>query len=166
MDRFVTTGMGEASLILGITVTRDYDKGTLTSSQSAYLQNILERFGMLKGNTVHTPGYGPELSNEHQEDKRLGAREIKLYQTIVRSLLYLAQVIRYRICCAVNQLARARSKPSAVRMTTAKQLLRYLKGLPDLAITYKRDRSPSPVTQTPPSRRTRATASQQRATCS
>ena len=89
-------------------------------------------------NTVNTPGYGPELFDEQPEEKQLGSRNIKLYQAIVGSLLYFAQFTRYDICYAVNQLTRSCSKPSMAHMTAAKHLLRYLKGLPDLAITYKK----------------------------
>ena len=58
-------------------------------------------------NTVNTPGYGPELSNEQLEETLVGARDIELYQAIVGSLLYIAQVTRYRTCHATNQLTRA-----------------------------------------------------------
>ena len=38
-DRFAMTDMGEISLVLGMTATGDFDKGTLTTSQEDYLQN-------------------------------------------------------------------------------------------------------------------------------
>ena len=37
MDLFAMTDMDEVSLILGMSVSRDYDKGTLTISQADYL---------------------------------------------------------------------------------------------------------------------------------
>ena len=51
--------------------------------------------------------------------------------------MYLGQVTRYDILYAVNQLARAMSKPSKAHMAAAKHLLRYLAGTVDFAITYK-----------------------------
>ena len=84
------------------------------------------------------PGYGPELSNEKSEEKLLSARGIKLYQAIVGSLLYLAKATRYGICYTVHQLLCMCSKPSTAHVTAAKHMPRYLKGLPDLAITYKK----------------------------
>ena len=54
MDRFAITDTGEVSLILGMSISRDYDKGTLTMSQADYLHNVLERFGMLECNSQHT----------------------------------------------------------------------------------------------------------------
>ena len=123
---FEMTDMGEVSRILGMKVTRDYDEGTLAITQTAYVDNILKRFGMQDANAAHTPGYGPELSAEQPEDKLLGAEAMKLYQSITGSLLYLAQCTRYDLCYAVNQLTRACSKPAEINMTAAKHALRYL----------------------------------------
>ena len=86
---------------------------------------------------AHT-GYGQELSSEQPEDKLLGAQGIKLYQSITGSLLYLAQCTRYDLCYAVNQLTRACNRPAEVHMTAAKHVLRYLRGTPDLPITYRK----------------------------
>ena len=138
MDRFAMTDMGEVSLILAMNVTRSYEEGTLTSTQKYYVQNILDRYGMQDCNSVHTPGYGPELSEEQPKVKLLGAQGVKLYQAIMGSVLYLAQVTRYDICYAVNQLTRASSKAAMIHKTAAKHLLRYLKGSPDLSIIYKK----------------------------
>ena len=53
--------------------------------------------------------------------------------------MYLGEVTRYDIGYAVNQLARAISKPSKARMAAAKQLPSYLAGTTNYhAITYKR----------------------------
>ena len=50
----------------------------------------------------------------------------------------LGQVTRYDIGYAVNQLARAISKPSKAHMAVAKHLLRYLAGTTTFVVTYKR----------------------------
>ena len=97
-ERFEMTDMQEVSRILGMVVTRDYDEGTLAITQTAYVENILERFGMQDAKAAHTPGYGPELSAEQPEDKLLGAEATKLYKVITGSLLYLAQCTRYDLC--------------------------------------------------------------------
>ena len=119
-------------------VTRDYDEGTLAITQTAYVDNILKRFGMQDANAAHTPGYGPELSAEQPEDKLLRAETAKLYQPITGSQLYLAQCTRYDLCHAVNQLTRACSKPAEIHMMAAKHTLRYLRGTTDLPMVYKR----------------------------
>lgn len=137
-DRFAMTDMGEVSLILGMTVTRDYETGTLSITQKNYVNNIIERFGMEDCNPVHTPGYGAELSNDQPEETLLGATGTKLYQAMEGSVLYLTQCTRYDMCYAVNQLTRACSKPAQAHMTAAKHALRHLKGHPDLPIIFKK----------------------------
>ena len=52
--------------------------------------------------------------------------------------MYLAQISRYDILHAVNQLARAISKPSKAHMGAAKHVPRYLAGSVNFPITYKR----------------------------
>ena len=135
---FEMTDMREVIRILAMEVTRDYDEGTLAITQTAYVDDILERFGMQDANAAHTPGYRPELSAEQPEDKLLGAEAAKLYQSITGSLLYLAECTKYDLCYAVNQLTRACSKPAEIHMTATKHALRYLRGMTDLPIVYKR----------------------------
>ena len=136
-ERFEMTDMGEVSRVLGMEVTCDYDEGTIAITQKAYVDNILERFGIQDANAAHTPGYGPELSAEQPEDKLLGAGATKLCQSITGSLVYLAQCTRYDLCYAVNQLTRACNKPAEIHMTAAKHALRYLRGTTGLPIVYK-----------------------------
>ena len=138
MTKYAMTDMGEAGIVLGMTVTRDLGQGTLTISQASYVSSILERYGMSTCNPVSTPGTGSELSTNYGEADLLDEAGVKLYQTIVGSVQYLAQVTRYDISYTVNQLSRACSKPAILHMTAAKRLLRYLKGAPDLAITYRK----------------------------
>ena len=52
--------------------------------------------------------------------------------------MHLVQVSRYDILYAVNQLARAVSKPSKAHMGAAKHVIRYLAESLNFPITYKR----------------------------
>ena len=63
--------------------------------------------------------------------------EKRRYQVITGAVLYLAQLTHYDILYAVNQLARAMSKPAKAHMGAAKHLLRYLVGSADFSITYE-----------------------------
>ena len=89
-------------------------------------------------NPAHTPGVGKELSLDHPEENLLNKEDKRRFQAITGSVMYLGQMTRYDIGYAVNQLARAMSKPSKVHMAAAKLLLRYLAGTTNFAITYKR----------------------------
>jgi len=138
MEKFKMSDLGNVSLVLGMQVTRDRAKGSLTISQESYTESILERFGMGNCKPLSTPGYGSELSTVQPEATLLGKVDTQRYQAIVGSVMYLAQVTRYDIMYACSQLARALSKPSKVHMGAAKHLLRYLAGTKDCAITSKR----------------------------
>ena len=61
MEKFKTTDMANVSLMLGMQITRDREKKTLTISQDEYTKSILERFGMANCKPVSTPGFGTEL---------------------------------------------------------------------------------------------------------
>ena len=58
MGRFSMTDMGDVLLVLGIEVTRDRTKGTVTIAQENYVKSLLERYGMGNCNPAHTPGVG------------------------------------------------------------------------------------------------------------
>ena len=109
-------------------------EGNIIGSRFVFKQKVDGRF---KARLV-VQGYVQELSSEQPEDKLLGAQGIKLYQSITGSLLYIAQCTRYDLCYAVNQLTKACNRPAEVHMTAAKHVLRYLRGTPDLPITYRK----------------------------
>ena len=63
--------MGDVSLVLGMDVTRDREKGTVTIAQQKYTKSMLERYGMASCNSTYTPGMGKELSLNQPEERPL-----------------------------------------------------------------------------------------------
>ena len=47
VDRFKTMDIGDASRVIGMNVTRDREKGTITIDQKDYTEDIVESFGMM-----------------------------------------------------------------------------------------------------------------------
>ena len=137
MDRFAMTDMGDVSMVLSMQTTRDRDAKTLTVIQEHYAKSLLARFGIVECNPVRTTGTGAKLPLKQPDTMLLDSTGIQLYQALTGSLMFLSQCTRYDIIHAVNQLARAMSRPSKLHMTAATHLLRYLKGDMGLAITYK-----------------------------
>ena len=86
-----------------------------------------------------TPGVGSELSLNQPEDKLLYVEGKQKYQSITGAMMYLAQASRYGILYAINQLARAMSKPSKAHMEAVKHVLRCLAGYVVVQIIYKQD---------------------------
>ena len=93
---------------------------------------------MTNCNVAFTPGVGLEISLDLPANRLLGEQGKQRYQSTAGELTYLAQVLRYGILCAVNQLVRAMSKPLKAHMGAAKHALRYLAGSVSFPITYKR----------------------------
>ena len=105
-----------------------------------YVRTILYKHNMEDCNhPVSTPG--PEIFINQPEDKLLKGARIKEYQAFIEALQYLAQISRYDICYAANQLSRVCHKPSIIHMGAAKRVLRYLKGCPDTTIVCRKGKS-------------------------
>ena len=59
-----------------------------------------------------------------------------IYQAIVGSLMYAATSTRPDIAYAVAALSRYNSKPYTTHLTTAKRVLRYLKGTSEVGLVF------------------------------
>ena len=97
MARFSMMDLGEVSLILGMKITRDRSKRTLRIGQTDCTRSILDRFNMKDCNPVSTPSTGAELSLDQPTDTLLDEDGIKLYQSMVGSLLYPSRTTRWDI---------------------------------------------------------------------
>ena len=106
------------ALVLGMQITRDREKKTLTIGQE-YTKSILARFGMANCKPVGTPSFGSELSTNQPEETLLGKEETQRYQAITGSVMYLAQILRYDIMYSSGQLACALSRPAKEHMGAA-----------------------------------------------
>ena len=95
--------------VLGILVTRDTHLGTLKLSQPEYLETLLERFGMNDCNSVVTPvDKGSHLLNK--EDNHY--ENIREYQALTRSLMYVAMSTRPDIAYITQFLSQFNKSPS------------------------------------------------------
>jgi hypothetical protein len=54
-NKFDIKVIGEPSMLLGIKISHDISNGTITLSQSHYIEMILKRFGLTNANPVSTP---------------------------------------------------------------------------------------------------------------
>ena len=139
MGKFKMTDMDDGSLVLGVQVTRDRERSTLTITQENYTKFILDRLGMESWNPLSTPGFSSELSVEQPEETLLNTEDKHRYQAITGSVMYLAQITRYEIMYSTSPLARAMSTPVKIHMGAAKHLLVYLSGTKYFSITYKKE---------------------------
>ena len=91
---FPISELGPVSLILGMEVTRDTERGTLQLSQHKYVLESLKKNGMESCNLVHSPGI-PDQNVENTEETLQDYDQTEQYLAMVGSLLFLAQCTRY-----------------------------------------------------------------------
>ena len=138
MDRFEMTHLGDGSKVLSMNVTRYQENETMAIDQNDCTEDILERYCMTNCNVAFTQVVGPEIYLDQPADRLMDEQGKERYQSVAGALMYIAQVLRYDILSAVNQLAREMSKPSKAHMEAVKNVLRYLAGCVNFPITYKR----------------------------
>ena len=135
-SRYEMTDLGEIDSYLGVNIKRDRSTKRLEIDQSRYVLEIINRFGLSDANPARTPL--PSGAEDHLKkyDGQASAADIKLYQQIIGSLLYVQIGTRPDISFAVSRLAQYASNPSAQHINLAKYVLRYLKGTSDLKLVY------------------------------
>ena len=133
---------GDAKHFLGMEIIRNRQEGTLWLGQTQNAKDLLEKFGMEHAKGRKTP----MDSNLHlaKSEETASPEQITQYQSMIGSLLHLANCTRPDLAQAVGALARHMANPSKEHMDAAKQVLRYLAGSTDLGLMFKRD-APSEV---------------------
>jgi hypothetical protein len=105
------TDLGEAHFFLGIEISRDRAKHTITLSQTKYVKEIMSRFNKSNLHAVSTPAeLGIRLD---KSDKTAEACMVQEYQKQIGSLMYLMTKTRPDIAFAVSCCARFMSNPDA-----------------------------------------------------
>jgi hypothetical protein len=126
---FKIKDLGQLRWILGMEVRRDRGRRTLTISQQAYIEHMLDTYGMSECKPVGTPTEGKlRRTDSGQPDKA--------YMKIVGSILYAAVVSRPDVAYAAQNLGRHMQSSNQDHMTAAKRVLRYLKGTKSMGLTF------------------------------
>jgi hypothetical protein len=118
------TDYGPVRHILGLHVRRKRSNRTLSISQKAYVDQLLEKYGQLNANNVTSP-IEPGLRMTRRTTEEPCDKE--LYPSVVGSLMWLALGTRPDIAFTVNYLGRYNNDPSVDHWRTAMRSLRYLK---------------------------------------
>ncbi len=135
---FKMVDVGPASWVLGMRVSNDLRKGTISLNQSLYIQNVVERFGMADCKPAATPLPEKLVLMPATDDEVLEARSF-LYLQAIGSVMYAMLGTRPDIAYAVSTLSRFSSWPGPKHVQALKHLLCYLKGSADFGIVYCRD---------------------------
>ena len=127
--------MSELNYFIRLQVKKTKNKTFI--SQTKYIREIIKKFGMEFSKALSTP-----ISPTYRLDKDEEGTNIdqKLYQDIIRSLLYLT-ASRPDILFSVCVCARFQSNPKESHIIVAKKIIRYLKGTSILGLWYSKDSS-------------------------
>ena len=87
MDRLKMSDAGDVSSVVGMNVTCDCEKGSITISQENYTENGVQRYGMEGYNLVYTPEVGSKLSLNQPENKLMHEEEKRHYQVITGAVI-------------------------------------------------------------------------------
>ena len=140
-SEFDMVDFGEIEVILGIKISRDWNKGTLTLSQADYVTDILFKFRQDKSHTKETPlPAGTKLVKAQcpstpEEEKEM---ETTPYRKAVGCLLYLVNCTRPDIAQAVSVLCRFGNNPGRAHWKGVQHLLQYLKRTAHHGLVYRK----------------------------
>ena len=130
-QRFRMKDLGDVAFLLGMKIVRDRDARTIDISQRAFVERILDQFGMTEAKPVSTPmpvkNYLEKAGNEEIETRFP-------YRQAVGALMYAAVTTRPDIMAAVTNVARFCSKPTNNHTDALKRILRYLRGTTSIGI--------------------------------
>ena len=135
-NRYEMSDLGEIDSYLGVQIKRDRSKKRIEIDQSRYILEIITRFGLSDANPARTPlPTGADVHLEKYTGQASNA-DIKLYQQMIGSLLYVQIGTHPDISFAVSHLAQYASNPSPDHIRLAKYVFCYLKGTADLRLLY------------------------------
>lgn len=107
--------------------------------QSQYIEEALATFNLLDSKPILIPLQPGLLGEDFKAvsvNTLLSPVDMKLYQRIIGTIMYLMTQTRPDISFSIQWLSRQLVKPNLTHLNAAKNLLRYLNGTKDLAICY------------------------------
>ena len=122
--------LGELNFFLGLQISRLYDG--IFISQSKYIKEMLNKFGMEDCKPVSTPMITSCKLSKDNESKEVDQR---LYRSMIGSLLYVT-ASRLDVMQAVGQVARFQATPKETHVLAVKRIFRYLKGTIEFGLWY------------------------------
>ena len=136
MKRWESRDLGQAKEYLGMRITRDRKKRTISLDQTRYAEKVVKRFGQENCKPVSVPlptGYNPR---PHSDQNSSNATLQSRYQLVIGSLLYIMLGTRPDISFAVIKMSQFSSNPTEEHLQKALYIVRYLSSSKELCIVY------------------------------
>ncbi|SAM84248.1 uncharacterized protein UBRO_20821 [Ustilago bromivora] len=122
------------SHIIGMNIEYNHESCTLSIDQSGYIKGILDKFGMHEAWTVQLLATEAINTMGPRQGDTANAEEIRHYASLVRSLLWIAQVTRPDIAFVARWHTHFVANPLSEHLVAAKRISRYLKGTIDVSL--------------------------------
>ena len=136
--RYKIKDLGDLNWLLGLEVTRDRGRRTITFGQSAYIQKVVDRFNLQDAKPLSIPmNPGDNLSVRdcpEALDEIDKMRHVP-YKEAIGSLMYAVIGSRPDIAYKVSYLTCFMQNPGTVHWEVVKRVVRYLKGTKDAKLT-------------------------------
>jgi hypothetical protein len=150
MSQYEMTDFGEAHSILGISLTRDWDAGTITLDQTSYIDSIMERFRFqdCKGSPTPLDKDSVSLSVSDCPVTDVDKEDMSTvpYREAVGSIMHVMVCTRPDLACAIGVLSRFLHNPGRAHWTGVQRLFRYLKRTRTFALCFRKSHAPTRVT--------------------
>ena len=123
---------GEIKLFVGLQIQKN--KNGVYITQFKYIKEILKKFGIEDSRLVGTP-----MSTRHKLSKNDDSKPIDqtTYRSIIGKLKYVLHT-RPNIALEIGMVERFLANPKENNMIAIKRILRYLKGIEEYGLWYKK----------------------------
>ena len=131
--KFPTNNLGELTWYAGCAFKRNWELGTLEITQKAFVESMLNRFGVnLSSDILAIPGVelGPIEEGEPKRDWP--------YREAVGSLMWLSTITRPDISNVVRAVARHSHSPTDRHWKAVLKIMTYLHGTRGMGLTFVR----------------------------
>ncbi len=126
-QHYEMTDLGKMGWILGIRITCNREKHTISLSQKKFINDTLERYGMQNARPISSPA----LANEHLLKLSSPTIDAKAYQRALGSLMYPMLATQLDLAYAIAALGRHATNPGPNHQHALKRIFHYLQATTD-----------------------------------
>ncbi|CAM9597236.1 unnamed protein product, partial [Sphacelaria rigidula] len=132
-NKFPTNNLGEVTWYMGCAVDNEWDRGTLSVTQTTFTDTLLKRFEV-RGYSEIPASVSVKLGPTPGEDKKVN----RPYRNAVGGLMWLGTVARPDIANSVRVLAPQSHDPCERHWEAVMKVLKYLNETKGFGLTFKK----------------------------
>lgn len=134
---FKIKDLGQIKHFLGMVISQDLSKGSVSINQTNYLKNVLIKADMQNCKSATTP-MDANFKHDYLKREKSESYEIEnRCRTLIGSLMYAMMCSRPDLCISISILSRYQSCASHDLLKEIKRILRYVKGTLNYSLVFK-----------------------------